>query len=78
MLGAANIPLAWLPHPALSHIYWIKPSTVSFHCLPSLVSPTWLHPFGGFGANARLIFLPPGPYTGADQQSSTTRRRRRK
>ena len=21
-----NIPLAWLPHPALSHIYWIKPS----------------------------------------------------
>ena len=23
--------------------------TVSFHCLPSLVSPTWLHPFGGFG-----------------------------
>ena len=23
--------------------------TVSFHCLPSLVSPTWLHPFDGFG-----------------------------
>ena len=23
--------------------------TVSFHCLPSLVSPTWLYPFGGFG-----------------------------
>ena len=28
--------------------------TVSFHCLPSLVSPTWLHPFGGFGLRLRL------------------------
>ena len=30
---------------------------VSFHCLPSLVSPTWLHPFGGFGLKENAVDL---------------------
>ena len=33
--------------------------TVSFHCLPSLVSPTWLYPFGGFGLREQGFFDDP-------------------
>ena len=51
-LRAPNIPLAWLPHPALSHIYWIKPSPSL-----SIASHPLSHPHGYIPSEAISLLL---------------------